>query len=330
MRKRLIPIYSVLVVAIVLLAAVCPSCGGGGGGGGAKGTINVQATLCGANWTGSVSYTLTPASGSPKSGTSVNDSFTVATGSWNCTYNSGGPSDAFLVDITPSSSQTVSENGTVTFTLNFEENQDAGIQFLWWTRNGTPVGPPGEPWYEVYDAVVCNLIDVHFQQRVMGCENYSVTLNETDWLSISQTAGPGPVRIFVVNDTWALNKTPEPSQKVFQVPSFNGTPVEAGMSTNLTLGVPTLLDVETQWQLVKDLNYTKSINWFGISKAPFVPPGPHPYVLFELVLPAAGQYTFTLVASAEVALVDDVDVNPVNNNVTSPPLYLTVTVGPGP
>jgi hypothetical protein len=327
MRKRLIPVYSVLVVAIVLLAAVCPSCGGGGGG--AKGTINVQATRCGAPWTGPVNYSLTPASGSPKSGTSVNDSFTVATGSWNCTYNSGGPAGAFLVDITPSSPQTVSENGTVTFTLNFELNQDAWIKLVpqTWTWNGTPVGPPG-PFYYIENAVPCNVIDAHFQQGVYGCPGYNVTLNETDWLSINQTGGPLPAMIFVVNATCALNKTPEPSQKVFQVPSFNGTPVEVGMNTTLVLGVPTLLDVETQWQLVKDLNYTKSINWFGISKAPFNPlEPPHKCVLFELVLPVApiGQYTFILKTSAQVDLVSSTDVNPANDDSGwSPQLTLTM------
>jgi hypothetical protein len=328
MRKRLIPIYSVLVVAIVLLAAVCPSCGGGGGG--AKGTINVQATLCGANWTGPVNYSLTPASGSPKSGTSVNDSFTVATGSWNCTYNSGGPSGAFLVDITPSSPQTVSENGTVTFTLNFELNQDAAIQFLTWTWNGTPVGSPNGTSY-VENAVVCNWIDVHFQQWVMGCENYSVTLNETDWLSINYTGGPGPVQIFVVNDDCALNKTPEPSQKVFQVPSINNVTADVGGNITLNPGMISELDVHTQWQLVKNLTYTKSINWFGISKAPFNPlEPPHKCVLYELVFPAPGPYTFTLKASASVALVDDTDVNPANNDAVSKLLYLAVNVPPGP
>ena len=66
MRKRLIPIYSVLVVAMILLAALAPSCGGGS----TTGTVVVQATLCGVAWQGAVNYTLTLAGGtSPVSGT---------------------------------------------------------------------------------------------------------------------------------------------------------------------------------------------------------------------------------------------------------------------
>jgi hypothetical protein len=319
MRKRLIPIYSVLVVAIVLLAALAPSCTTTS----TTGTITVKATLCGQPWPGSVNYALTGST--TINGTTVPTTHSgVATGSWSCAYVSGGPSKAFLV--APPSPQTVSAGGTITFTLNFEKNQDAAIQWLTWTINGLPwesssteeLGP-------------CNITDVHFLQWVDGCPGYNVTLNETDWLTIIASGlNPAPVQIFVVNATCALNKTPEPSEKVFQVPSINETPVKV-LYTNTTLmpGALTTLDVETQWQLVKDLNYTKSINWLGISKAPFVPPGPHPCVLFELVAPP-GAYSFQLFASAHVDLVDDTDVNPLNNNATSLfPLTLNVFV-PGP
>jgi len=217
--------------------------------------------------------------------------------------------------------------GNITFTLNFEKDQDAGINCQGWTCNGTP-------WpLSTLEVNPCSTIDVHFIQWVLGCPGYNVTLNETSWLSINQTGGPVPATIVVVNDDCALNKTaveqaPTPV-KVSQVPSLNGTPVEVGMNTTLIPGIPTLLDVRTQWQLTKQIDYLKSINWLGISKATSFPPG-HPCVLFELVFPQPGQYTFTLVASAKVALVDDVDVNPQNNNVTCPPLYLTVNVSPGP
>jgi hypothetical protein len=54
--------------------------------------------------------------------------------------------------------------------------------------------------------------------------------------------------------------------------------------------------------------------------------GPHPCVLFELVVPGPGVYVFTLIASAEVELVDDEDVNMDNNEATSPPVGLVVHV----
>jgi hypothetical protein len=303
MPKRLWAIYLILVV---LLAFLAPSCSGG------TGIINVQATLCGLNssWTGNVSYMLTPSSGSPINGNNVSASFNVTTGNWTCGNVSGGPAGAYLVNITPSTTHIVSGGSNITFTLNFELNQDAWITLAAptpWSLNGTPISGTEYP-------VPCNIIDAHFNQGVNGCANYSATLNETSWLTITQIAGPAAT-IYVVNATCGVNMTPS-ANEVFQVPSFNGTDVSQNASCNLTLNVPTTLDVKTQWQLSKGTNYTKTINWFGISVAPFVAPGPHPCVLFELVLPVApvGQYTFILQTSAQVALVGGTDVIHGNDN----------------
>jgi hypothetical protein len=328
MTKRLLAIYLVL---IVLLAGLVPSCtGGDGGGGGGQGTIVVNATLCGNPWPGNVSYTLTGPS--TINGNNVSASFSVATGNWTCAYISGGPGGAFLVDITPSATQTVSENGTSTFTLNFELNQDAGITWIDWTRNGIHV-----PTDNISDGVVCNIIDAHFLQWVDGCVGYNVTVNETAWLNITQVAGP-PATIYVVNATCAVDKTPNvpapPATKVFQAPTIGNFTAYPGYYITLVPDVPSeLLNVETQWQLIKDTYYTTSINWFGISKAPFAFPGPHPCVLFELVvpvLPQPQQYVFTLVTSAEVDLVGATDVNLTNNHDMSAPLTLVVNVPAGP
>ena len=114
-RKRLIAIYSVLVVAIVLIAVLVPSCGPTQ----YTGTIEVKATLNGSPWTGAVTYTLTPVSGSPITGTAVENSFTVDPGTWTCRYVSGGPPEAYFIIITPSTTQSVSAGETITFTLDF-------------------------------------------------------------------------------------------------------------------------------------------------------------------------------------------------------------------
>jgi hypothetical protein len=320
LSKRFLAICLSVVAAIVLLAVFVPSCTPAE----EQGTIYVNATNCSAIYQGAVQYTLSGA-GSPINGNSVPAAHnSVNSGSWSCS-NVIAPPGTFLQSIIPNQQQTLSGGGNITFTLNFEKDQDAGIECLYWTVDGK------ENMYPVPELIPCQILDVHFLQWVLGCPGYNVTLNETSWLNITQTGGPGPVQIWVVNASCAVNKTVEqgePLSPVFQVPSINGTPVDVGMSTNLSLGVPTLLDVHTQWQLVKETDYTKSINWFGISKTPFVEP--HPCVLFELVFPAAGQYLFTLQAGAQVALVNDVDVNPQNNNVTCPPLNIQVTVGPGP
>jgi hypothetical protein len=76
---------------------------------------------------------------------------------------------------------------------------------------------------------VCQIIDVHFQQWVDGCLGYKVAVNERSWLKITQLAGPpAPVMIYIANNLCAVIKDPQPIEKVSQVPSFNGDPVEKG------------------------------------------------------------------------------------------------------
>ncbi|OGL46733.1 MAG: hypothetical protein A2W05_02180 [Candidatus Schekmanbacteria bacterium RBG_16_38_10] len=82
------------------------------------GTIQVNATLNGVTWTGSVNYTIT----GPETinGASAPATFTgKQVGDYTLTYNSGGPVNAILSSITPSAAQTLPSQGTITFTLNF-------------------------------------------------------------------------------------------------------------------------------------------------------------------------------------------------------------------
>ena len=128
-------------------------------------TIEVEATLDGSPWTGALNYTLTPGSGSPISGTtSVPKSFSVDAGNWTYAYVSGGPSEAYLVDITPSATQSVSGGGTITFTLNCETitpitirieppEKDAEVrQFMPTTNLGTESVMYVAPWGENLDS----------------------------------------------------------------------------------------------------------------------------------------------------------------------------------
>jgi hypothetical protein len=248
----------------------------------------------------------------------------MSAGTWACAYVAGGPAGAFLNSIKPSGSQSLVADGTITFTLDFELNQDAAIQWLYWTVNGEP--QPQQP-SEII-AMPCMIIDAHFRQWVNGCDGYNVTMNEASWLMIQQLAGPAPAMIVVVDDPCAVNKTPDPRYKVSQTASVDNVTRPKGYNITLNFpGPPTLLDVHTQWKLVKVVNYTKSINWFGISLV-MIEPGAHPCVLFELVLPVPGPYTFLLQTVADVALVDDTDVDPGNDQDTSPPIILNVNAGP--
>jgi len=316
MRKRFLAICSVLITAIVLVAMV-PGCDGVT----CIGEIEVKATLCDAPWEGNVTYTLTGpgATAAPITGTNVTALFDeVECGNWTCAYVAGGPAGAYLVDITPSPTQSVSGGGAINFTLNFELEQDASIEFLIWTINGEPVTPntPQTPYYVDWG----DTIDVHYAQHVAGCQGKVVAVNETSELSIHYAAGVDQVFVYVANNWCAVVKEPEPIEKVSQVPSFNGEPVQPGEHFELILCQPAILDVETIWLLEKCTDYTKTINWLGISTGP----EEHECVLFELPAVPVFDLDFTLVSSVEVELVDDEDVNPENNYAESPPLYLRV------
>ena len=291
--------------------------------------IEVEATLCDAPWEGDVDYTLT-GPGSPINGTNAPASFNVECGNWTCAYVSGGPAGAYLIDITPDPTQEVTCGGNITFTLNFELDQDAWIDWLTWTIDGTP--------WELGEVVVepCQIIDVHFQQGVEGCEERIVPVNETSWLMIHYLGWsfapdvppmcgivPDP-ELYVVNEWCAVEKLPAPPEKLDQTTTYWGTPVPPPPVIPLICDEDALLDVETSWMLEKEIDYTKSINWLGIS---IFEPLPHECVLFELVVPPAfGWYHFILLASAEVELMDDVDVNLDNNYAEGPLLYLKVFI----
>lgn len=122
MRKVFIAICSVLLVLVVSLAILVPSCAP------TTGTIEVKYTLCGFPWQGALNYTLTGPS--TISGNTVPATHAdAAPGTWTCNYVSGGPLGAFLVDITPSATQSLKAGERITFTLNLELPETPGCQY---------------------------------------------------------------------------------------------------------------------------------------------------------------------------------------------------------
>ena len=327
MRKRFLAICSVLISAVVLVTMV-PGCDGGT----CIGEIEVKATLCDAPWEGSVNYTLTGpgATAAPITGTNVTALFdNVECGNWTCEYVSGGPDGVFLESITPSPTQEVTNGEVITFTLNFELGQDASIEFITWTIDGVPIEQwegdwnYGEGYYYVVIQEWGHIIDVHYAQRVDGCEGKEVAVKETSELEIHFADKMGEhiqPSVRVANNWCAVVKEPEPIEKVSQVPSFNGMPVEPGEPFDLPYCQNVTLDVETIWLLEKPVEYIKTINWLHIGEC-IEPPC---CALFELLVDVApgSANLFGMVSCAEVELMDDVDVNPENNRACSPLLYL--------
>ncbi|MCJ7669211.1 MAG: hypothetical protein MUO61_01680 [Dehalococcoidia bacterium] len=294
MRKKLFAICLSVVVAIVLLAVFVPSCTP------TTGTIEVKATLDGSPWSGAVSYNLTGPGTPPTGTTSVPKSFTVDPGSWNCTYVSGGPPDAYFVNITPSETQSVSAGGNITFTLNFASFAasplDASTTFVSWTINGVQV-PPG-----VYLVHPNDIIDVEYKVHASGAQGATVTVKETSWLQVHYTGGGpyGMVTIHAVNAWGAVSMNP-PATKLSQMTTIEGVPAPYCTTVIAYECEPVKLDVETEWKLVICNNYTKSINWLSFPSAP--------NILFDLQVPEpiAGAGTYNLTAWSCVDLDRDTD-----------------------
>lgn len=334
MRKRFL---AICLISAVLIAVLIPSCESAE----ERGTIIVKATLCGAPWEGAVNYTLTGPGGSPIMGECLPNleefgrcQDVECPGEWTC--DSFSNYWATFVDIAPHRTQAVACGDTVVFTLNFEKNQDASIEFLTWTINGEPVAPNTieEP-YEVY---LGDVINVNYKPHVDGCEGEVVTVNETSELLIHWVNSDGEVdepSVHVANNWCAVVKEPEP-EKLSQRPSFNGEPVEYCQEFYLPYCENVTLDVETSWQLGTYTDYIKTINWLYIGEC-----GPQTpcCALFELLgevyvdmnpLVISG-YVFELESHASIKLVEDMDVNPDNDHSwNNPALYISSNPMPFP
>ena len=290
MRKGLLTISLVLLLS---LAIILPSCTGEGE---TTGTIEVKATLDGAPWTGAVDYTLTPASGSPVNGSSVDDSFTEDAGTWTCAYVSGGPGD--FVDITPSETQTLAAGQTITFTLNFVTPSiplNAQISFKSWTINGVEVA--GGQTYLIHPD---DWVDVEYNEHVFGPSG-NVTVHQTSWLSVHNIGfegEPGPsIWLHVLNDPGAVFMDP-PAQGSNQQCTVGGVPKNPCDEVELEFCKTVDLDVEIDWNLEICTQYTKTINWISF-------PSYHP-ILFDVTVFLYGQ-SLNLTTWASVDLEGDTD-----------------------
>jgi hypothetical protein len=329
MRRSFLAICLISVVLITILVPSCESPEEGA-------TIIVKATLCGAPWEGAVNCTITDPEGevfSLSGGAPIGITLEeVRSGFYTAEFLDGGPPAAIFTNIVPEESQAVMSGDTVIFTLNFEKKQDASIEFKTWTMDGVPIEQWGGTWdyidgsYYVSVEEWSHIIDVHYQERVDGCDGGMVTVNETSALQIHWLDAMGEYmypQFHVANNWCAVVKEPEP-EKLSQSTSFNGEPVEQctyldwpqpGICENVTL------DVETSWLLERPIDYVKTTNWLHIGEC-----GPQTSccTLFELLVDAApgSGYIFEMVSCTEVKLMGDSDANPDNNYACSPSLIL--------
>lgn len=263
MRRKIFPIWSVLLVLVLSLAVFVPGCEGEGE---ATGTIDVNATLDGSPWVGPLEYELS-GPGGPITGSSVDNSHTADAGDWTCAYVSGGPGT--FVNITPAETQNLVADDTITFTLNFQsEEVDVSITFDTWSINGTPVPPtpggPGTFWWINQDTVV----DAHYTVQVGGNNTGKpVTVHETMTISVHNVGPEGegnpgspPIVWHVVNGLGAVSTDP-PLDVSNQVATHDGNPVAACTNIILPWCEPVHLDAECDVETEVGATFTKKVNW---------------------------------------------------------------------
>jgi hypothetical protein len=265
MRKGFFAICSVLLILVASIAVLGPGCDGG-----TTGTIEVDATLDGSPWTGPVNYTLTPDSGSPVSGTSVDDTFTVDAGNWTCAYVSGGPAGAHFIDITPEPpTQELSAGGTIGFTLNFVTpvQVDAWVVFDTWTIDGNPVVPGMYPLYPNM------IVDARYTEGVSGNVSGNQTgqpvkVKETLWAKYHNKGEDQQTRTLHVVNAWgAVWGVPPFEQKLSQQATVGGQPVSPCQNIPCPYCEVISLDVEIETVQKVGTNYTKNVNWIRFNPA---------------------------------------------------------------
>ena len=174
------------------------------------GSIMVNATLDGSPWrtaigSGSINYTIH----GPRtdSSTSVPDTFSSLPPGTYTIMCSGGPTGATLASITPSSSQNLPPNGTISFTLNFHR-QAAGTVLVNATLNGSPW--QGDVVYYVAGPYMDTSRSVPGRFTNCPAGTYTVTYSSggphqsrlTSITPSTQNLPPGGTIVFILNFTF--------------------------------------------------------------------------------------------------------------------------------
>jgi len=175
------------------------------------GTIDVFAILDGSAWIGSLSYSLTgPSSLSGSTVPAVLSNKPV--GSYSIAFNSGGPSNASLSSITPSSAQTLSAGGITVFTFNFiTQAPPLGQVQLSSPGNGSTLPPMNVTfiWNSVSNATKYQFILYNQQGGIALDSTYSstfviVALGTEETITWKVRAGDNSGNWGAWSSTWSL------------------------------------------------------------------------------------------------------------------------------
>jgi hypothetical protein len=204
---------------------------------GSTGTVRVSATLDGAQWSGSVNYSVS----GPFSDTdnSVPWNFTdVPTGTYTVTYNYGGPSGASLASITPTPTSELSSGSTVHFILNFQSQTSSSIKVIA-TLDGSPwsgsVGYSFTGPFKDADVVVPQT----FNNLPSGA--YTLTYNSGGPSgAVLSSIAPSPTQTLAPNSNivYTLNFSTVSTSNLSVIASYNGAawsgPVQYSLSGPIT------------------------------------------------------------------------------------------------
>ena len=175
------------------------------------GTIDVFATLDGSPWSGSLSYSLTGPS--PSSGSTVPAVLNnKPIGTYSISYNSGGPSNAIVSSITPSSTQTLSTGSIIAFTFNFvSQAPSLGQAQLLSPSSGSSLPPMNVTfiWNSVANATKYQFILYNSQgqvalDKIYTSTNVIVSLGTIETITWKVRAGDNSGNWGPWSSTWSL------------------------------------------------------------------------------------------------------------------------------
>lgn len=273
MRRKILSIWSILLVLIISLAVLVPGCE-------EVGTIYIHAILDGSPWEGSLEYELSGL-GRPVTGSFVDSHHAADAGNWTCAYVSGGPVGANFIMITPSASRELSAGGTISFTLNFATPPpppsppspagNVSLVFKTWTINGIPIDPAQSP----FPVGPGDWISGEFEEYVSGDqEGELVTVHQMSGILCINLGGnlsEDSIWFQVGNSSDSVTMDPSAEGKANQQTMVERNPLYPGQQVQLayddTGAFEVEFGVEVDWELRTCINYTKTINFIGFGEA---------------------------------------------------------------